>query len=712
MNGKDKASEKLLTELSELRQRAVEIEAMLAATGPQALDLHRTNEVLENEITETKGVEESSGERNGPKRYLDERNDLILDSISDSVTVIDVHDFRIIDANRAFLDKYNLRRKDLGEATCYQITHQRFEPCAPPNDPCPLMETVKTGRMSSSEHIHLEPNGKKIFVEVATYPIFDESDELVSVVHISRDITERKKARRAFQELENKKTLEKELLNERNQLQQILDSLPDGIIVFDGNNRLEWANARFKEITGLEPEGLIINGEIVNHFHDTTEGADEPGYISPIVKAKETGEPVQFIHSEPGDEASQRYFRIIITPFFDKEGNLNRIVETVRPITDIVLQRRQIDESEQRFRQFLENTRDMITIKDLNGRYLVINQPAAALFGKTPMDCIGLTDHEIMPRALADRLVHKDQEALNKKEYLVDKVTLHIYGEIHYIDIVHFPLFDYKGDVTGICSIGRDATEQNQLQKMLIQSEKMAAVGKLASSVAHEINNPLTGILTFGEMLKIDALDRDPQNPVIRDYDVIIHEAIRCREIVSELLDYARLEQPRRRPMNINTAIERSVGLVKKQAAFHNIEFENDMADSLPKVQCDPTQMQQVFLNLIINARESIDGAGKIKLSSRLSDDGRFVEGRVTDNGPGISPDIIDNIFEHFYSTKGSRGTGQGLSVVQAIVERQGGMIKVDSQEGKGATFTVSIPVPLPDRQEKGVHLKSVQVAD
>jgi PAS domain S-box-containing protein len=626
------------------------------------------------------------------KRYR-----ILFESAGDGIFILDTEEGKegtIVSANQAAAEMHGYTINEL-----LKLNIRDLNTPEPASEMLDQLQQILKGEWVKAEITHRKKDGTVFSVEMSAGLLEFENHKYILV--FDRDITERKKAGMAIQELEHKKVLEEELREERNKLQQILDSLPDGVIVLDGDNKLEWANARFKEITGLDPETLVVDGKIADYFHERTEGVDEPDQISPMAKVKETGEPVQFIHFEPGDEASEQYFRIIITPFFDKEGNLWRIVETVRPITDIVLQRHQIDESEDRFRRFIENARDMITIKDLNGRYLVINEPAAALFGKSPTDYIGRTDHEILSKEVADRLVYKDKEALDKKGYLDDKVILSINGEMHYLDVVHFPLFDYKGDVTGICSIGRDATEQNQLQKMLIQSEKMAAIGQIAASVAHEINNPLTGVLSFAEELKKDTEDHDPNNPIIKDYDVIIREAIRCREIVSTLLDYARVEQSRRRLMNINTAIDRSAGLVKKQVLFHGIEFENELSDNLPEVLCDPTQMQQVFLNLIMNAGEAINGQGKITLSSRLSGESRFVEGLVIDNGPGISPDIIDKIFNPFFSTKGSRGTGQGLSVVKAIIEQQGGMIKVDSQVGKGTTFTVRMPVPRPDRQEK-----------
>lgn len=684
-----------------IREITKPIEALLKATRKlKGGDLDYKIEGLKDEFGEVAGsFNEMSVSLNEMIRRSEEtqkRYRILFESAGDAIFILDTEEGRegdIVSANQAAAEMHGymidellkLNIKDLGTPDAAIELPER-------------LRRMLNGEWVKAEITHRKKDGTIFPVEISAGLLEFENHKYI--LAFDRDITERKKAERAIQELENKKILEKELRKERNQLQRILDSLPDGIIVVDGHNKLEWVNTRFKDITGLDPEVLVVKGEFVDHFYDGEEGIDEPYQISPMAKVKETGIPVQFIHLEPGDESGDQYFRIIITPFFDKEGNLIRIVETIRQITDIVQQRRQIDESEQRFRQFIENARDTITIKDLNGRYLVINEPAAALFGKKPKDYIGRTDQEIIPKKLADRLVQKDREVLDKETYLEDKVTLTVDGEMRYLDIVHFPLFDYKRDVTGICSIGRDVTEQNQLQKMLIHSEKMAAVGKLASNVAHEINNPLTGILSFAEELKMDAMGLDPNSPVIKDFDVIIREAIRCREIVSRLLDYARMEQPRRMSTNINTIIERSAGLVMKQVLFHDIEFKNDLLSNLPEVACDPMQMQQVFLNLIINAGEALNGAGKITLASRLSDDGRTVEGSVTDDGPGILPDIIEKIFEPFFSTKGSKSTGQGLSIVKAIIEQQGGMIQVDSQARKGTTFTVSMPVLRPERQE------------
>ena len=673
------------------------VEALLKATRKlKAGDLDYKMDDLKDEFGEVAGsFNEMSASLNEMMYRIEEsqkRYRILFESAGDGIFILETEEGKagdILSANQAAADMHGYTIDEILELNIGDLDSPGAASQIPER-----MRRIMAGEWIKAENDHLKKDGTVFPVEISAGLLEFENHKYILV--FDRDITARKQADRAIQELENKKILEEELRKERNQLQLILDSLPDGIIVVDGDNNLELANTRFEEMTGLDPRSLVKDGEFRDHFRVRTEWADEPVSDSPISQVRKTGEPVQFIHLKSANGADEEYFRIIITPFFDKERNLRRIVETVRPITEIIQQRRLIDESEDRFRRFIENARDMITIKDVQGRYQVINKSAASLFGLTPMDYIGRTDNEILPKELADILTRKDQEVLERKEYLEDKATLNVGGRIRYLDIVHFPLFDYKGDVTGICSISRDATEEYQLQKMLIESEKMAAVGKLAASVAHEINNPLTGILSFAEELKMDTMEKDKNNPIIHDYDTIIREAVRCREIVLRLLDYARVELSRRQSMNINTAIEHSIRLVSKQVLFQDVEFDIDLADDLPEVSCDPMQMQQVFLNLIINAGEAINGAGKISLSSRLSDDGRFVEGQVTDSGPGVSPDVVDRIFEPFFSTKGSKGTGQGLSIVKAIIDQQGGSIEVNSQIEQGASFKVSVPVPRP----------------
>jgi len=490
-------------------------------------------------------------------------------------------------------------------------------------------------------------------------------------------------------EIDWRATLERLLRQEREELQQILDSLPDAVLVTNREMRLERVNARFLELTGIKAKDLAQPCYQVSPFCSrlgTREDGEKGCAFDEVEKA---GQPIQFIHFEPGQNGQERYFRIIQNPLFDDQGRVEKIIETARVITEQVHEYRRTEESERLFRQLVDNTHDMITIKDLEGRYLVINHPAAALFGMTPMDCLGRTDREILPPRLAEVVRAKDLKTIHSGEHSSWEETLVIKGRRSFLHTVRFPLRDYKAEISGVCSISREVTEQKRLQEAILQSEKLAAVGKLAASVAHELNNPLTGILTFAEELLEEA---GPQAQIREDCGIIVREAMRCRRIVADLLDYARIRIPQRQDTDINQVVERALTMVVKQAAFHDVEFRLDLSAGLPLVRSDPAQMQQVFLNLIINAAEAMEGAGYLTIASWQEKEEGPVKVAVEDTGRGIPGEKFQEIFEPFYSTKGQRGNGLGLSVVRTIIEQHGGGIELESEPGRGSKFTVSLP--------------------
>jgi two-component system, NtrC family, sensor kinase len=228
-----------------------------------------------------------------------------------------------------------------------------------------------------------------------------------------------------------------------------------------------------------------------------------------------------------------------------------------------------------------------------------------------------------------------------------------------------------------------------ETQRQIIMQEKLVSVGKLAAGVAHEINNPLTGILTFTEDLIDDAEEGDER---LDDYEVIRRETLRCRGIVRNLLDFSKQDQPQLQDVNISDIIENTIKLVEKLAKFQNINLYFDPAIHQPSVVADPGQMEQVFLNFLINSSEAMDNGGDIRISSRWHKSEGTVELCFTDTGNGMSPQVLSKIFEPFFSTKGGKTSGLGLAVVWSIIERHGGRIEVQSEVDKGTTFRVFLP--------------------
>jgi two-component system NtrC family sensor kinase len=231
--------------------------------------------------------------------------------------------------------------------------------------------------------------------------------------------------------------------------------------------------------------------------------------------------------------------------------------------------------------------------------------------------------------------------------------------------------------------------EIKKIHSQLFRSEKLASLGKLAAGVAHEINNPLTGILTNSSLLLDDLEKSDPRRD---DVDVIVKETIRCREIVKRLLDFARQSKPQKQLININSIIENIILLVRNQTSFRNVTIQKNLSDNIPDIMADRDQIQQVFINIIINASEAMAKGGSLIIESDLIESRDFVDVRITDTGPGISEDIKERIFDPFFTTK-EQGTGLGLSISYGIIELHGGDISVESTSRQGTTFTIRLPI-------------------
>jgi two-component system NtrC family sensor kinase len=238
------------------------------------------------------------------------------------------------------------------------------------------------------------------------------------------------------------------------------------------------------------------------------------------------------------------------------------------------------------------------------------------------------------------------------------------------------------------------AAEIMETQEQLANAEKLASLGRLAAGVAHEINNPLTGVITFAHLMleripKENALDRE-------DLETILEQANRCTKIIKGLLSFSRKGATERAHVNLNELTEGCVSLVRNQSAFQNISFDFLLMQDLPKITVDANQIQQVLLNLITNAADAMNGSGTITIETRTVaiDTEDYAEMALSDTGPGILPEHMNKILEPFFTTKDiGKGTGLGLPVSYGIVKRHGGDLLLQSKLGKGTTVTVRLPI-------------------
>jgi two-component system NtrC family sensor kinase len=231
--------------------------------------------------------------------------------------------------------------------------------------------------------------------------------------------------------------------------------------------------------------------------------------------------------------------------------------------------------------------------------------------------------------------------------------------------------------------------ELERVQDQLIHAGKMAALGELAAGVAHEINNPLTGVLTFSSLMLKKA---DENHPWKKDLETIVQQTSRCRNIVKGLLDFARQRKPDKKEWDIHTLIERTLTLVEKQAPFQNITIVKEFGPHIPLLFIDGDQVQQVFMNILLNAADAMTEGGTLTIKTGWRDG--TAEVVFTDTGPGISREHLPRLFDPFFTTKQTgKGTGLGLAISYGIVQSHGGNIQAESERGKGATFRVTLPV-------------------
>jgi two-component system NtrC family sensor kinase len=250
--------------------------------------------------------------------------------------------------------------------------------------------------------------------------------------------------------------------------------------------------------------------------------------------------------------------------------------------------------------------------------------------------------------------------------------------------------------------------ELKRAHEHVLHVEKMASIGKMAAVVAHEVNNPLSGILTYAKLLQkwvaSGRAEHEKREEAMQCLELIASESRRCGELVKNLLTLSRTAPMNVQPTDLRAVIDRCLLLMRHQLELGGIQLQMNFAQELPRVPCDPAQIEQVFLALIMNAIDAMPKGGNLWIEARLSNDQSEIKIQVRDDGAGIAPDVLPQIFEPFLTTKESgHGVGLGLAISRGIVERHNGRIEVQSELGRGTTFTITLPSQAADASLAGV---------
>lgn len=333
---------------------------------------------------------------------------------------------------------------------------------------------------------------------------------------------------------------------------------------------------------------------------------------------------------------------------------------------------------------------DTLIVTDLKGTIQMVNEAACRLLEYKKEELIGQPLQFVLknqPAALANLAPAKKKPAPTAENIYISKS-----GKEIPVSFSNAVLQSENGDIQGIVCVAKDITEQKALEEKMTQSAKMAAVGQLAAGIAHELNNPLSVILGFAQLVSQQV---QPQDTFYTPLKFIERESIRCRQLVQDLLTFSRADKEEKEIVNAQEVIEGALSLVIAQSKVKKVEFVKEIEPGLPKIYSNYNQIQQVIINLCNNAVDAM-AAGVLTVRARkvARKDKDFIEIQVQDTGQGIPPEIQSRIFEPFFTTKEvGKGTGLGLSLVYEIVQKNGGSITFESQPGKGTIFYIYLPV-------------------
>jgi PAS domain S-box-containing protein len=500
--------------------------------------------------------------------------------------------------------------------------------------------------------------------------------------------------RQRVAELEASEAEHMKAQQEVDRLLKTMETAKEAICISSIDGEITYTNSAMDELFGYQRGGLV--GRYVTVLNAVSAPEAVTKEVIDILEKNGWWEGELYNKRQDGTEFIS-YARI--SALRDKDSNIISFLLTQHDITEQKQVKESLKESEERYRSLVRNVKLGI-LRSMPG------PPGRILEANPAMEEItGYSREELLQIDISKLYVNIEERAILLKELVsaTGKVVKQLRWrkkdgtEIVVLDTV-VTIRDEVGKVLYFDSIIEDITErkraeekEKELQQELYLASRLAAIGGLAAGVAHEINNPLTGILGFSQRL----LRKSTDDKLSQDLAKIYSEAQRAAKVVQNLLTFARCHEPRKQHADINDVLQKALELRAYQLKTSNMEVALDLAPSLPKIMVDFHQIQEVFLNIILNAEQAMseaNGGGRLSIRTQWSKD--YITISFADDGPGIPVEHLAKLFNPFFTTRGKRGgTGLGLSICHGIVAEHGGKIYAKSKPGKGATFFVELPV-------------------
>jgi PAS domain S-box-containing protein len=481
---------------------------------------------------------------------------------------------------------------------------------------------------------------------------------------------------------------------------RVFDSLSFPTLILKADREIVSANSNFLEKFDVELDELVgLKCCEFLYYSDLP----CPISVCPITRVIEDRKGHSIL-KQVNINGEERWEDRVFSPILTDDGEVAYIIQSFRDVTRVKTLERTLKETENFLEKVVQSSPSAILAADTTGHLLLANEAAEDLFGYSIIQDGGtITSEDLYPPGKAREIMRMlREESAGGRGKLANTKTTILTSDGTEIPVEMTASIIYEGGKeVATMAIYNDLREKMAVEKQLrdardqlVQAEKLASLGQLAAGVAHEINNPLTGIMFYAN-LALESLA--PDNPLREDLGYVIEDSLRCKEIVKNLLAYSRQQSTSKMVHHINEIVDKSLALIRDQKVFREVQISKELQDSMMMVYVDRMQFTQVIINLVMNAVAAMDGKGTLTLRTYRDKNAQKVFLEVEDTGCGILKENLSKVFDPFFTTKEpGKGTGLGLSTVYGIVQDNAGLVSVKSTGPTGTTFMVELPLFQP----------------